>query len=248
MQCAPRIRSPRGFTLIELLVVISIIALLISILLPVLSSAKRQVRLLEDLNNLKQIALGVISFATENDGELPPPAGHSVTVISQSSAPRGADNRQLFHDMVGGQTSVFWCPILGNIPPKLNDGNPFDGDYYNYGVDASVPYNFFFLIVDPGGSYSWDWSNSGNEPQERPGSYGGSDNAIIADDNVNWPNGSGFPWPNEPLRPSFSNHMIPGPQRKCQDSNVVFADGHGELRTKLKNWVTRRGNLGYYSY
>jgi prepilin-type N-terminal cleavage/methylation domain-containing protein len=51
----------RGFTLIELLVVIAIIAILIGILLPSLASAR-------DMSNLRQIGIGVLSYAGSNRG------------------------------------------------------------------------------------------------------------------------------------------------------------------------------------
>ena len=58
-----------AFTLIELLVVISIIAMLMAILMPALSSAKAQGRAVVCRSNLRQLVLANIGYATENDDE-----------------------------------------------------------------------------------------------------------------------------------------------------------------------------------
>ncbi len=59
-----------GFTLVELLVVISIIAMLLSILMPSLSNARQQAKSLVCRNNLKQLWIGWHLYSNDNNDRL----------------------------------------------------------------------------------------------------------------------------------------------------------------------------------
>lgn len=100
--------KPKAFTLIELLVVISIIALLVSILLPALSSAKKAAANTVCMTNLRQLMLYATIYSQENDGMLP-----------YSWGPRGVGNWRETLDHYAPRTSatsantkLYWCPSM----------------------------------------------------------------------------------------------------------------------------------------
>jgi prepilin-type N-terminal cleavage/methylation domain-containing protein/prepilin-type processing-associated H-X9-DG protein len=64
--------APPAFTLIELLVVIAIIAILASMLLPVLSRAKETGRRIACVNNLRQLNLALRMYVDDSQGAYPP--------------------------------------------------------------------------------------------------------------------------------------------------------------------------------
>ena len=80
-----------AFTLIELLVVISIIALLVGILLPALSSARDAARAIACGANVRQFAIASTAYATDNKGALPT-APESFYRAEQGFTPFQADS------------------------------------------------------------------------------------------------------------------------------------------------------------
>jgi prepilin-type N-terminal cleavage/methylation domain-containing protein len=97
----------RGFTLIELLVFIAILAILIALLLPAVQAAREAGRRAQCSNNSKQIALGMINYASTYNNAYPP----SALLVKQAGSEKMT---------VGG-----WS-FLVRILPYLDQGDLFE--------------------------------------------------------------------------------------------------------------------------
>lgn len=79
---APALRpaANRGFTLIELLVVIAIIAILAAMLLPALAKSKESAKRTVCKSNMRQVTLGILMYASDNQEKFPKASSHLVWV------------------------------------------------------------------------------------------------------------------------------------------------------------------------
>lgn len=70
----------KTFTLIELLAVIAIIAILAALLLPALNQSRKKAMAVKCVNNLKQLGLGVTTYADDYKSMLPPKNNDGIGV------------------------------------------------------------------------------------------------------------------------------------------------------------------------
>ena len=121
----------RAFTLIELLVVISIIALLIAILLPVLSRTKETARRSQCASNLRSIGQASFAYAVDFDGLLPQraPLHNQAAQVAYAGGADNTDDRELFEGYLDGYTAeesspAFYCPSYEGGIHSLKNGWP----------------------------------------------------------------------------------------------------------------------------
>lgn len=132
-------RVQRAFTLVELLVTLSIIALLVSILLPALATAREGARMAACQSNMRQLGIWGLTYTMDHQGVLPHGADGSYIFAPlravgtwsddvPMAAPRGGyssgptGSPYLAHAGVNGrkrilQPSVLNCPELAGLFP-----------------------------------------------------------------------------------------------------------------------------------
>lgn len=235
----------RGFTLIELLVVISIIALLISILLPALAQAREAANGIQCLSNLRQIGIGFHAYAAEQDDWLPPflekvpgQGGRSsdprnpvngpawYTLISTTRLPDGR-NESLSATTQWAMQSVWRCPTVTDHETPLAPPPGVATWGGGYGANLRL-----LGYGSPGSTYS--------KYTRRLSSVQNGSNVFLAGD-MGRPIGDGtmryrtwmmsYGYNGAPFTLVKSNEGQAACRHLNQSANVVFVDGHAAAKS-----------------
>jgi prepilin-type processing-associated H-X9-DG protein len=219
-------QSRRIFTLIELLVVFAIVGILVSILLPALSKARRLTIQAVCLSNEAQQYKSYLLYSLENNGKLPTREDHTPpNGFRGSSVSSGTDN---FVALLKEYTSSFevWnCPSLGVLPAIDDPVNSRKGNY--------VQYSYFAGKSNPNFG---EGRNASNLHQSNADS-----SHVLLQDNVRdhrashnlgiWTNHTSAPFLNK-ITPDSKNPT--GQSRRAESltqiygANILFYDGHGK--------------------
>ena len=145
----------RGFTLPELLIAMGIIALLMSLLLPALSTAREEARRTQCLSNVRQLCTATLAYLNDNHQVLPEAGSTNsfqtpLSPVSKTSPEWSPLSGGLYvlpsigsllHPYLDPSGSMWRCPSAPESSFALIGPNPYDGinapseflPNYNYG-------------------------------------------------------------------------------------------------------------------
>jgi len=174
-------RSKRGtgaaFTLVELLVTIAIIAVLAGVTMAAASSALQAARTARCASNLRQIGIGLHTFASDNNNTLP----------QRYYTDQNEGYSNIILPYLGGNGDVFVCPCLrSDFPAEPAYG--MNWYYDNSNLLTVRDMSQTILATDTKGSFGQGSNradeNSGDPGQLDPTRHNGEANYLFMDGHV----------------------------------------------------------------
>ena len=232
----------RGFTLVELLVVIGVIALLISMLLPVLNKAREQANAIKCAANMRQIYTYLAMYVAEDHGthlpgapwiwEGPPPyTAYPVAWDMSGNSLAGVAHFEEGVLMNYFPHSLQTREQIFNCPTDLTDGRPVSWGTISYNIPRNFTYSLNAQINWNFHTNSLDLRNGGapyRNPTLRMSQIRHPGTKILIFEEA-FPNDGCF-WSIAP-----DNDDQPT-ERHTHRGNQCFADGHIERLTKNDIW------------
>jgi prepilin-type processing-associated H-X9-DG protein len=255
--------EPRGFPLLDLLVVVAIIAVLISVLLPALSGARREGTKAKCLSNLHALGQALITYSIDDasgytspihpkaetewwyDGEYEYGGGTGVGVMADPDflAENRILNRYIFGSGAKYPLELYQCPTDKGVQPAPVDFEPFyftapaigKPIWYSTGTSYRLNNQIDFLGQTPYTEYFYG-------PYMRPATrVPAPSQTVILEETVA-----------EVAKWNSRTYITMGWHNKANSFNVAFVDGHSsvfylqgqlDLSNQYPNyWVLRGDN------
>ncbi len=226
----------RGFTLIELLVVISIIALLIGILLPALSAARKVANENVCATRIRGYQQGMVAFAQDNggwypglnsNGEIIPDTEINATGTYSEPNSHGASNGARQAIMLSRR---FITPEYA-ISPSDRDKQPWDPNSGNGIQVQNISYSMLKITATnaPGRKVGDATANPTNVGQAREWRDTFNSRSIVMSDRpISYDIGAGGLDPNSGMTFSVHSEHTGAPNWR---GHVVYNDNHVEFLT-----------------